>query len=65
MFGSVCWGGDISEFDRERFEKIVKKIFFFFFLEQALLWENHWPLDSLKQIQTVIKPRFHPVLSQF
>ena len=25
MFGSVCWGGDISKLDRGRLEKIVKK----------------------------------------
>ena len=25
MFGSVCWGGDISKSDRGRLEKIVKK----------------------------------------
>ena len=25
MFGSVCWGGNISKFDRGRLEKIAKK----------------------------------------
>ena len=25
MFGSVCWGGNISNFDRGKLEKIVKK----------------------------------------
>ena len=25
MFGSVCWGGNISKLDRRRFKKIVKK----------------------------------------
>ena len=25
MYGSVCWGGNISNFDRRRLEKIVKK----------------------------------------
>ena len=25
MFGSVCWGGNISKLDRGRMEKIVKK----------------------------------------
>ena len=25
MFGSVCWGGNISKVDRGRLEKIVKK----------------------------------------
>ena len=26
MFGTVCWGGNISNFDRGRLEKIVKKV---------------------------------------
>ena len=26
MFGSVCWGGNISKLDRGRLEKIVKKV---------------------------------------
>ena len=25
MFGSVCWGGNISKVDRGKLEKIVKK----------------------------------------
>ena len=25
MFGTVCWGGNISKLDRGRLEKIVKK----------------------------------------
>ena len=25
VYGSVCWGGNISKFDRGRLEKIVKK----------------------------------------
>ena len=25
MFGSVCWGGNISKLDRGRLEKVVKK----------------------------------------
>ena len=25
IFGSVCWGGNISKLDRGRLEKIVKK----------------------------------------
>ena len=32
MFGSVCWGGNISKLDRGRLEKIVKK--------QVMLWES-------------------------
>ena len=34
MFGSVCWGGNISKLDRGRLEKIVKK--------QVMLWESQW-----------------------
>ena len=26
VFGSVCWGGNISKFDRGRLEKIAKKV---------------------------------------
>ena len=39
MFGSVCWGGNISKLDRGRLEKIVKKA-------------GHFvgkPLDSFKE----------------
>ena len=25
VYGSVCWGGNISKFDREGFEKIINK----------------------------------------
>ena len=41
MFGSVCWGGNISKSDRERLEKIVKK------KELVLLWESHWTVLRL------------------
>ena len=37
VFGSVCWGGDISKFDRGRLEKIVQK-------KQVVLWECHWTI---------------------
>ena len=40
MFGSVCWGGNISNLDRERLEKIVKK--------QVMLWECHWTILFLR-----------------
>ena len=42
-FGSVCWGGNISQFDRGRLEKILKK-------KQVMLWECHWTVlrHSLK-----------------
>ena len=39
MFGSVCWGGNISKVDRGRLEKIVKK--------STLLWESHWTVLRL------------------
>ena len=39
MFGSVCWGGNISKLDRGRLEKIVKK--------QVMLWESHWTVLRL------------------
>ena len=35
VFGSVCWVGNISKFDRGRSEWIVKK-------KQVMLWECHW-----------------------
>ena len=34
VYGSVCWGGNISKYDRGRLEKTVKK--------QVMLWECHW-----------------------
>ena len=39
MFGSLCWGGNISKLDRGRLEKIVKK--------QVMLWESHWTVLRL------------------
>ena len=41
MFGSVCWGGNISKLDRRRLEKIVKK------KKQIMLWESHWTILRL------------------
>ena len=35
LFGSVCWGGNISNFVGGRLEKIERK-------EQVMLWESHW-----------------------
>ena len=40
MFGSACWGGNISKWDRGRLEKIVKK-------KQVMLWESHWTVLRL------------------
>ena len=36
--GSVCWGGNISKFDRGRLEKIIYKKK----NQQVMLWESHW-----------------------
>ena len=35
MFGSVCWGGNVSKLDRGRLRKDCKK-------KQVMLWESHW-----------------------
>ncbi len=40
MFGSVCWGGNISKLDRGRLEKIILK-------KQVMLWESHWTILRL------------------
>jgi len=40
MFGSVCWGGNISKLDRGRLEKII-------FKKQVMLWESHWTILRL------------------
>ena len=36
VYGSVCFGGNISKFDRGRLEKIAGK------KKQVKLWECHW-----------------------
>ena len=41
IFGSVCWGGNISKLGRGRLEKIVKK------KKQVILWESHWTVLKL------------------
>ena len=38
MFGSVCRGGNISNFDKGKLGKIVKKQR----KKQVMLWESHW-----------------------
>ena len=38
IFGSVCWGGNISKLDRGRLEKIVKKKRK---KKAGHLWESH------------------------
>ena len=40
MFGSVCWGGNISKLDRGKLEKIVKKRKEK--KKQVMLWESQW-----------------------
>ena len=40
IFGSVCWGVNISKLDRRRLEKIVKK-------KQVMLRESHWTVLRL------------------
>ena len=42
VYGSVCWGGNISKFDRGRLEKVKKKKK----REQVMLWECHWTVLS-------------------
>ena len=41
VYGSVCWGGNISKFNRGSLEKIVKK-------KQVILWECGMRNDSAK-----------------
>ena len=43
MFGSVCWGGNISKLDRGKLEKIVKKRK----KKQVMLWESQWTVLRL------------------
>ena len=46
MFGSVCWGGNISKFDRGRLEKIDKKA-----KKKKAGEVVREPLDSFKTLQ--------------
>ena len=48
MFGSVCWGGNISKLDRGRLEKIVLK-------KQVMLWGSHWTVLRFTRKETVQK----------
>ena len=43
VFGSVCWGGNISKLDRGRLEKKKKKEK----KKQVMLWESHWTVLRL------------------
>ena len=53
MFGSVCWGGNISKLDRGRLEKIVKKKKAGYVVEK--------PLDSFKSL---LEKRLYRKLTQ-
>ena len=61
VYGSVCWGGNISKFDKGRFEKIVKKK------------ADHvvgMPLDSfkkneLKKLMQILNDPTHPMRHYF
>ena len=41
VFGSVCWGGNISKLDRGRLDIKLK------FFKQVMLWESHWTVLRL------------------
>ena len=51
MFGSVCWGGNISKFDRGRLEKIVKKATTTTTTTKKAGEVVREPLDSFKTLQ--------------
>ena len=56
VFGSVCWGpgGNISKFDRGRWEKIVKK-------KQIMLWESHWTLHEKRVYRKLMQILNDPI----
>ena len=54
MFGSVCWDGNISKFNRGRLEKIVggrKK-------KQVMLWESHLTILRLHKKRLYTKRKY-------
>ena len=64
-FGSVCWGGNISQFDRGRLEKILKK-------KQVMLWECHWTVlrhsmkkRLFKKLLQILNDPTHPIRHYF
>ena len=63
VYGSVCWGGNISKFGRGRLEKIVKK--------QVMLWECHWTVlrhyekRLFKKLMQILNNPTHPVRHYF
>ena len=69
MFGSVCWGGNISKLDRGRLEKIVKKR-----KEKKAGHVVRKPLDSFKalhekrlyrKLKQILNDPTHPVRHYF
>lgn len=60
MFGSVWWGGNISKFDREGLEKIVKKE-----KEKKILWwESHWIVLLFNSNNTVHEKKDYKKIMQ-
>ena len=63
MYGSVCWGGNISKLDRGRWEKIIKK--------QVMLWESHWTVLRLhekrlyRKLMQILNDPTHPMRHYF
>ena len=65
MFGSVCWGGNISKLDRGRLEKIVKKARK---KKQVILWESHWTvlrLYTIRKLMQTLNDPTHPMRHYF
>ena len=65
MFGSVCWDGNISKFDRGWLEKIVRK-------KQVMLWECHWTVSRqsmkkrlFKKLMQILNDPTHPMRHYF
>ena len=68
IFGSVCWGGNISKLDRGRLEKIVKKKAK---KKQVMLWEFHGTVLRLytkrlyRKLRQIVNDPIHPVKNYF
>ena len=65
MFGSVCWGGNISKSDGGRLEKIVKR-------KQVMSWESHWTVlrlytkrDCTENKMQILNDPTHPMRHYF
>ena len=63
MFGSVCWGGNISKFGRRRLETIVK------LKQQAMFLESQWTVwkETVQKTNANIKWHYntHPTRHYF